>query len=380
MQIQDTIPPPACAELTTVPGERQLPLERMLAEADALPLPALPMTNRGALSSTHGVDYLGMTHADTTGRVWCDLSGYPEEEWVELDHGMRHYPCCRSLGSIRVGYGGDERMGSHIEIKGQGCRELESLGVVVGWAEFIAKCLEWGAKVSRLDLYIDCRDGSVTVDECAQKWKEGQVVSRASEGGTYEGMRRGEGCESGKTLLIGRRVSDTFVRIYDKRLQQCPKELRGSEREGWLEECGPWVRVEVELKDDRAKFAARVIAERGFGWGLIASFINSHVEFKEGVAEGHNASRVPTWEPWARLMRSAEKIRLAKGVMQRSLAQSERNLEKMWGPTILTIIASKEGDIEWLRGLALRSKDRVREKHRRMLAEADRAAMQWEVA
>lgn len=381
--------PSACPASTVIPKKNksggpppspltQLELERILDEADALPLPPPPpMTKRGAEPSSHGVDYLGMTHQDTTGRIWCDLLGVPEEEWVELDHGMRHYPKARCYGSIRVGYGGDPRMGSHIDIKGQGCRELESAGIVTCWAQFAAKCLECGAKASRLDLYIDDRSGSITVEELREKWRAGHARSRSKRAGSYEQWELGEGESRGATLTIGSRVSDTYVRCYDKARQQCPRDLAPDERKERLQECGPCVRVEVELKDERAQFALELLARRGFGWGLVASFINSHVEFKEGDARGHNGNRVPTWEPWAKLMGSPERITMARGVMASSLAQSERNLERMWGPTILTIIASRGGDIEWLRRLALRSKGRVREKHARMLAEAERVAEQW---
>lgn len=362
-----------------VPGAMALP--QLLEEADALPLPvAPPMTQRGAHPSSHGVDYLGITVPDTTGRLHGDVLGAREEEWLERGRGMRHYPAVRAMGEVRVGYGGDPRMGSHLEAKGKGCRELESTGKVTSWQKLAQDYVEVGAKCSRIDFYIDCHDGSITPEECYRKFKADHIRCHSTHGHLGIDCEAGEEADTGSCFTIGERVSDTYVRIYDKAQRECPKELKGEEREKWLAECGPWVRVEVELKNERANAAFRLLAEKGFGWGLIQSLINSYIRFTEGYAKGHNGHRVPTWGPWERLMGSPERVTLARGVMAVSLAQSERNLEKMWGPTVLTLIASKDGDIEWLRRLALRSKGRIREKHRKMLLDAERLAETWGVA
>ena len=95
-------------------------------------------------------------------------------------------------------------------------------------------------------------------------------------------------------VTIGSRQSETYLRVYDKRMEAAGK---GNTVEG------PWVRWELEFKKDRAQLCIDLFAHlsldewRAFTVGLLKSCIS----FRDTTADA------PAWErcrsselPWGR--------------------------------------------------------------------------------
>jgi DNA relaxase NicK len=214
-----------------------------------------------------------------------------------------------------------------------------------------------GFKVTRLDLYKDVRDGSITKEEAERKWRAREVSSRAEKAGSYEGLPLGCGDDNGgATLTVGSRKSDTYLRIYDKAKEQAPD---GEGRERYLQECGPWLRIEVVLKDERAQLVVGEIADRGFDPTTVGRVINAHTEFKVGYAGGKNRYRVKAWGPWRRAMQTAEKLRRAVKKAPFSIEVARYNLERQYGPTMAALLAYHEGKTEWVKEMAKRNFGRM---------------------
>jgi hypothetical protein len=347
-----------------------------------LPFPAAPPNTKRGVQTTNdsnvGVHWYGLSHPDESGRAFCDLLGVPEEQWRDADHGMAHYPRCRFLGSIRVGYGGDQHNGSHMEASGRACEEIEAMPGFTTWGALFAKAEAMSFKPTRVDVYKDVRDGSIAVGEVRSKWCAGEVSSRAKEAKPYSTEPLGCGEDNtGETYGIGSRKSESYLRIYDKAKEQAPND---DTREVWLRDCGPWVRIEMELKDGRASLLCRDVATRGWGPETVGRVVNGHTEFKETNARGKNRYRAEVWEPWRKALATAEKLRRSVEGVLRTIGEMERNLERQWGPTIATLLAYYKGDTSWVQRMAARNYERVNRKQIEALEHAERARETWAAA
>ncbi len=98
---------------------------------------------------------------------------------------------------------------------------------------------------TRVDVALDDRTGHATVSHVIAAADAGQAVMRWR---TYDAKRRcsykGQDDIQGEMVTFGSRQSETYLRVYDKRMEAAGK---GETVEG------PWVRWELEFKKDRAQ-------------------------------------------------------------------------------------------------------------------------------
>jgi DNA relaxase NicK len=151
----------------------------------------------------------------------------------------------------KLGWGGKSQRGSvYTSVMGTGCQlasDLPSLFRVI-------EQHEWALR--RTDIALDVADGSVTIQSAREAYDRGGF---SGNGRPPEMDMIGpvDGSDRGRTLTVGNREADKFLRVYEKGL----KELRSA-----IAEWGPealharmqldgewidpalWVRVEVELK------------------------------------------------------------------------------------------------------------------------------------
>lgn len=139
---------------------------------------------------------------------------------------------------------GHERMGIHVVIPGQ---SLTDAALPADY--LIGQVYELTERITRLDIAIDLLDTSLTVKavhtairrEFLKKGRK-KVTEIQSENG-------------GHTLYIGSRSSSYMLRIYNKQAEALA--VRGMETQSW-------VRFEVELKSEAARFAVQAIVQNGF--------------------------------------------------------------------------------------------------------------------
>ncbi len=108
-----------------------------------------------------------------------------------------------------------------------------------------------GGEFSRLDAAVDWRDpkGLGFMRELAAELNRQSVIRPMGE------ERQGTGEKAGWTQYFGSRLSDSFVRMYDKGAEQDA----GSD---W------WIRTEAELKGKRARAATRLFTAEA-DWGVL---------------------------------------------------------------------------------------------------------------
>jgi len=166
---------------------------------------------------------------DQLGRVLCAAFG-AQVSLVPRKSGMLGFAWSadyvglgRSLA--RVAWGGESQRGrAMLEVSGVGCE------IVRSWAEVIAFAEVNAGKLTRLDLALDTE--SVTIEQATRAYFAGEFNGRGRRPTAKLVDDLGNG--TGRTLYVGRRGNDKFLRVYEKGRQ--------------LGAVGsPWVRVEVEL-------------------------------------------------------------------------------------------------------------------------------------
>lgn len=173
----------------------------------------------------------------------------PHEMYLGQSAGFYGYACCLDMctGVKVLCLARREIMGICLQISGQG---LESLRVL-GWNDIeLAKLFfidEW--RCSRIDYAIDTRDGYIVSDLlCARRllgWRpkhSATQISLEDENTNYQ------------TMNINKREAPRFVRCYEK------------EDKGLIQQ--KYARLEMEYKDDKAKWA--LAAFNAIGYAALA--------------------------------------------------------------------------------------------------------------
>lgn len=200
---------------------------------------------------TMGVDYLAWTFPSacvqevikTLGGRWEQCSGGQRgyrDKWITDDSRGRGYIYTGAMRNPRE---------VHAELSG---------GVVAAWpAETTQSILAWvkvkRGHLTRLDVALDDRHASVSLDMVRQAKRAGQIVTKIRTYRETDSRNMATDELQGATIYIGTRQSGTQLRIYNKRL-----ELKQKGRADW-ERYG--IRWEIQLRDERAQALAEQFRE-----------------------------------------------------------------------------------------------------------------------
>lgn len=343
-----------------------------------------PFSNTGAqpVKAVEFVDWFSGTFGDGVPlENWHRLVG--DRDWDELPRGAMGYARGRKSGGVWLFYDGRPGMGSHLVMGGEACRELEARGIIRDWREWAAMALVLGVSVSRLDLARDDLSGVLDLDQLAEAWVAGAVTSRWNrDARDIRDLPKGGGrgrrapwekplITTGRTLHFGSGQSRAQCRIYDK-AQELAGKLRGEERAAFLEEHGPHVRVEMQLRDKRAEAAFRLLATHGLAF--LPGLVRSYLDFKAYDTEGHDATRVPTLPAWEAFLSAAAKVTLATEVPERTVETVAGSLEHQWAPMLATLVTAWGGDVSQVHDIIRAGLPRMRRKHYELIARHRSAA------
>jgi phage replication initiation protein len=248
-------------------------------------------------------------------------------------------------------------MGVHVELSGQGCREAEAAGVVHDWRQVFERISRnaWG--VARLDLAVDDRSSVLEPAVIEAAFQAGTVVTR-----WREARKRGENlldpAERGWLLHLGSPKSASRARIYDKAAEQG---LPASE---------PWMRFELQLRDERAELMVAQLATSADPGEVVLGVIRGYVDFKERGSDGHRHrwQAAPWWEAFCR---GVAKLRLGTAPeAMRGVEQVKSWLLRQVAPALALVVAADAGSMDWVYGALAMGRRRWRVEHRAMLAMA----------
>lgn len=159
---------------------------------------------------------------------------------------------------------------------------------------------EFELKPTRVDAAVDDYSGCLQLDKIKHALDSGNIRSRLQD---YETTDRKRRRLKGFTCYIGNRQSNTFLRFYDKAVEQ---KMRGKPVEN-----DEWKRLEAELKAEQAElFIDKLIVADLEDWhDIFRQRIRAAVDFVDASADS-NKSRCPLLDWWQQFCSDAIKLKL----------------------------------------------------------------------
>ena len=242
-------------------------------------------------------DWLTFTTKDFDHHGIIEMLGMTDVEWTDT-YGFYGYQNRLYFGGVSIHFNGREDMGVCCEMSGQGCRTFEEYADLPGkWDDLFAEIAYENMHITRLDVAYDDHTGVLDIDRIVNDVDEGNFVTLLRSSETVRSKKANSDIV-GKSATIGSRKSQILVRIYDKAVE------RG------YEDGRHWVRVELQLKDQRAK--AFLDSDLSLG-EMFAGVLLHYLRFVEPCGDS-NKSRWTMAEYWANLLGDVEGIKLCSVV------------------------------------------------------------------
>ena len=302
------------------------------------------------------VDWLSFTDVSNSDLV-ASLSefGFSPDEFIEAEKGASGYKkmLLHKGSTLRVLYDGNENMGYHYDFSGSSIRELYShftnymmedtpfgpgLDMDLNILRELLSRIKLLGHVTRLDLAIDDKKPYFTLLELQQILEEQRFISK------FRTWQLVKDCTTtneliGATIYLGSRRSDIMLRVYDKQLEQIAKGVEGADRQ-------PWVRWELELKNEYANIALVDLLSGVDVGSLVFGILSNY--FRIIVFDDNRKSRCTSDVKWQLFIEEVSKITLF--VMQEppTLLDKKEWVLKQVAPTITGLILANYGDINWL--------------------------------
>lgn len=266
------------------------------------------------------VELLGMEDISFENIFGCN--GYTDRlyyEGVSIHYG--------SSGSTRFGH---PIQGCWLELSGKGCRTFERYGCGdwVKLFDFVSKNKDF-CTVNRLDIAYDDFLGFLDMSKLVEDTEKLNFVSKfRSPAEVIKSIDLSTG-DVGCTINHGRKGSDTFIRIYDKRFEQHIQDI-----------CQHWIRAEIMLRHDRAATAVELLLDKDVD-ELYFLIMNNYLRYIQPQTSDSNRWRIPQADHWKRFSESVTTYRISLFSRPDEAYTSERldnYVENMAGGAIYTYI------------------------------------------
>ena len=218
---------------------------------------------------------------------------------IHEDFGFYSYSEHYVLGDVFVLTSPDEEKGTLLELKGKGCRQMESylLAQHRSWYDFLMDTLLEGGVMKRLDLAINDMAEILDIPELTEKCNHEECISVFR---SFKSYRSGELVKSreqdrygmGNTLYVGSLKSEVYFCIYEKDYEQYVK------YEIPLEDTKIKNRFEIRLKNERAYYAVRDLLTYHDAERTAFDIINRYMRFADKEVDKRR-SEWKTNERWA---------------------------------------------------------------------------------
>ncbi len=217
---------------------------------------------------------------------------------IHEDFGFYSYSEHYVLGDVFVLTSPDKEKGTLLELKGRGCRQMESylLAQHRSWYDFLMDALVEGGVMKRLDLAINDMAGILDIPELTEKCNNEECISVFR---SFKSYRSGELVRSheqdkygmGNTLYIGSLKSEVYFCIYEKDYEQYVK------YDIPIEDTNIKNRFEIRLKNERAYHAVRDLLTYYDAERTAFDIINRYIRFTDRQV-GKRRSEWKTNEKW----------------------------------------------------------------------------------
>lgn len=251
------------------------------------------------------IDWFSMTSKIHSPENFIALLGLEDYLWEETK-GANGYQSRLYYDHISIHYNGREDMGIWLEMSGQGCRVFESRGhgeYDILFREYLENPDEMN--ITRIDIAFDDHEGLLDIKqlvndtqaldddnmptEFVSKFRKREVIWSHDDGGV-----------PALSVYHGRKGSDAMIRIYDKAAER-----------GFADQ--HWIRVELQLRQERAGDFVRELLQRRSDVGLLfRGVLYNYLRYVDDPYTDSNKWRWPLKAYWAQLLDGIGRIRLYK--------------------------------------------------------------------
>lgn len=312
-------------------------------------------------SLTASIDWIAFTSTVISDvKEMISFLGYFPEDFLLLPKGANGYKKMHRLNSFPISIlsDGNEDMGIHVVISGSAMSDLlvhfrASItsdtpfdkdvvclsdfdnSIMIEFLQQV-KNIGW---FTRLDLAVDdLGTNFFTVGDVRGFLERQEVVSKfRTYRDVYESTFTNE--NTGHTIYFGSRQSEVMLRVYDKQLEQNRK---AADPENMIDD--PWVRWELELKNDRANIAADFLIQRKQIGEVIMEVLNNYVRLI--IQDDPNRSRCSSHPLWEKFVGMVGKLRLYVEAAQKTIEDKKRWLIRQCLPTIAGVIIADGGSFD----------------------------------
>ena len=275
-----------------------------------------------------------------------DILGLRLDVMIHEDYGFYSYSEHYVLGDVFVLTSPDKEKGILLELKGKGCRQMESylLAQHRSWFDFLMETLVEGGVMKRLDLAINDMAGILDVPELTEKSNHEECIYVFR---SFKSYRSGELVRSheqdrygmGNTLYIGSLKSEVYFCIYEKDYEQYVK------YDIPIEDTKIKNRFEIRLKNERSYHAVRDLLTYYDAERTAFSIINRYLRFANKEVDKRR-SEWKTNDRWAYFIGSDRgRLRLTTKPEPYTLTRTLNWISRQVAPTwkVLEMIDSKNG-------------------------------------
>ncbi len=278
------------------------------------------------------IDWLSFTTTAFSPQEIIELLGLQDKIW-ETKNGAHGYKERLWYDSISVHFNGREDMGVWCEMSGQGCRAYESEGANDYKSLFSLILNNDKVHVTRLDVAFDEYDGILDISRVCSDTLKQNYRSKMD----YYSVQQSS---SGQSLNIGSYQSDVMIRIYDKLAERLSKLKSNIDKERIRDEIPHWIRVELQLRDDRAKEFIRHLSEHNREIGAtFTGVLRNYLEYGYWRNDNDDGERrFCCYNYWEKLLNGAQalSIYVTPGV-DYNLARCQRFVTEQSGNAIDTL-------------------------------------------
>lgn len=280
--------------------------------------------------------------------VIIDLLGLETKLFEKLPKGKLGYKKQLFYNNISVLYDGNDDMGTHVILSGQGCRFYEAESSLLDLIKLM-KFLK--GKITRIDLALDDHSGElvqfnkilkdITSGNIVSKWKSNTEIIKRDMDGNLQGQ----------TINLGSRKSDTYLRIYNKALEQQIE--------------GIWNRIELEIKGSNAEQIQKILTQDNAG-PIFKGILKNYMRLVKPNPKDQNKSRWISRGYWDNLMNNVDKVKLTTKAEEKTIDQKKEWLSNQVGQT-LAIVSLADNNNHFIEQLIVENKKNLRLKNRKLL-------------
>lgn len=286
-----------------------------------------------------------------------------QDDFFRLPKGKMGYKGQLQNGGIVVLFNGSADMGVHVVLSGSGCRQYEHenfhndfINHECQLPALIRRVKEYSHNFTRIDLAIDDFEGKIInfnriekeihLQHYLTRWKGFSVVSN---------NQTKDNKSNGKTIYFGSRQSLIMMRIYEK-----GKEKQSNDKINWI-------RLELELKADRATNLIKTInLVNGIGFAVSAILTNYIKFIKPSADKNKSRWKIAIW--WQKIVGNINKLKLTARPERKNVTHIKDWVKSQVSTSLAVISIDNPEEFEkFIVGITELGKAKLKEKHWKIL-------------